>query len=126
MFARTLPERFRTLESLWQKYLNKPDTLFQDNFHREAHNLVGACGSFGLTEVSDSARVVELLAAEFPIEVKSINEAMAELSERCSILASSVTEHSHQEALLANAHYRSGCESKRNPSSPFFGRRTQF
>ena len=37
---------------------------------------------FGLTEVSDSARVVELLAAEYPIEVKSINEAMAELSER--------------------------------------------
>ncbi|MEC8276416.1 MAG: diguanylate cyclase, partial [Myxococcota bacterium] len=106
MFARTLPERFVTLEKLWKKYLEKPNPLFQDNFHREAHNLVGACGSFGLTEISESAREVELLAAEFPVEINRTRDAMQELSKRCLLLASSIRENNHTETLHADSSLR--------------------
>jgi diguanylate cyclase (GGDEF)-like protein len=92
LFARTLPERFQVLGTLWDQYLERPTEVFQSSFHREAHNLVGACGSFGLDEVISTARLVERLSIQYPIPQPTMIDALLDLSNICSLLASSVTE----------------------------------
>lgn len=59
-YKRELPDKFRAIEELFQKYETKGfDQESFNKFYRMVHNLVGSSATFGLMNVSQKARALE-------------------------------------------------------------------
>lgn len=64
LYSKNLPERIHNIEMQWHAQLKKWDLVGFQNFHRDVHSLCGSAGTYGYTELSKTARQMEILLKE--------------------------------------------------------------
>ncbi|WP_454785613.1 diguanylate cyclase [Legionella sp. WA2024007413] len=61
LYSKSLPEKIHNIEMQWHAQLKEWDLTSFQNFHRDVHSLCGSAGTYGYTELSKTARKMEIL-----------------------------------------------------------------
>lgn len=64
LYSKNLPEKIHSIEVQWHAQLKQWDIAGFQNFHRDVHSLCGSAGTYGYTELSKTARQMEILLKE--------------------------------------------------------------
>ncbi|KTC82215.1 regulatory protein (GGDEF domain) [Legionella cherrii] len=64
LYSKNLPEKIHNIETQWHALLKKWDLAGFQTFHRDVHSLCGSAGTYGYTELSKTARQMEILLKE--------------------------------------------------------------
>ena len=90
-FARQLPERVQEAQACLQAALAHPDDEIPlCELHRVVHKLAGACGTFGLREIGDTARGIEELLDAILAQPDARAGKLAPVAEQLVVLAALV------------------------------------
>ena len=95
-YIASLPDKLENLNKFWQEIVNESsDSSHLESLRVSSHKLAGSAGSYGLKEISNTARTFEKKCAEFMKAEKQEPEITETLEQCYQELVSVIQEEIH-------------------------------